>query len=276
MISSDAYLIIIGAMKAGTTTLFNHLATHPQISPSKVKEPDFFLDPSSGDAAASQYERLWSFNPAQHVYAMEASTNYAKHISEGVPERMSAYGLKPKFIYVLRDPLDRIESEHNFLVRTKTKWPISIGNASSVQCSNYIHYIDMYEQVFGEGSIQLIDFEELVQRPLDIVNMILRSLNLDELEALEEGRNDNATASRSPLEAQLIGPFRPLVSRIPDRQKATLTGMMRPLISRMSGKTPYQKLTPSQRHDIQETLAPGMARLAARGEIDVAKWGFET
>ena len=34
--------LIIGAMKCGTTTLFNHLACHPQLAASRVKEPSFF------------------------------------------------------------------------------------------------------------------------------------------------------------------------------------------------------------------------------------------
>ena len=36
------YILIIGAMKCGTTTLFDLLAQHPQIAPCKPKEPGFF------------------------------------------------------------------------------------------------------------------------------------------------------------------------------------------------------------------------------------------
>ena len=38
----ERYALIIGAMKAGTTTLFDHLAAHPAVAPSHPKEPGFF------------------------------------------------------------------------------------------------------------------------------------------------------------------------------------------------------------------------------------------
>src|SRR4051812_6929253 len=37
--------IVIGAPKAGTTSLFEYLRTHPQIHLPKWKETNFFLDP---------------------------------------------------------------------------------------------------------------------------------------------------------------------------------------------------------------------------------------
>ena len=38
----DSYILIIGAMKSGTTSLFATLAQHPQIAPAHPKEPGFF------------------------------------------------------------------------------------------------------------------------------------------------------------------------------------------------------------------------------------------
>ena len=39
----DRFAFIIGAMKAGTTSLFEILSQHPQVCPSKTKEPDYFI-----------------------------------------------------------------------------------------------------------------------------------------------------------------------------------------------------------------------------------------
>lgn len=49
-IPADAYLLIIGAMKCSTSSLFNYLAPHPSICPCITKEPEFFLN-TSGTAA---------------------------------------------------------------------------------------------------------------------------------------------------------------------------------------------------------------------------------
>ena len=60
---SSSTLIICVAEKAGTTSLFAYLSTHPGVSPSKHKETDFFRSktvdlaaywPLFGDADPSQ------------------------------------------------------------------------------------------------------------------------------------------------------------------------------------------------------------------------------
>src|ERR1700757_1899826 len=38
----DAYVIIIGAMNCGTSSLYTYLAEHPEICPCITKEPEFF------------------------------------------------------------------------------------------------------------------------------------------------------------------------------------------------------------------------------------------
>ncbi len=59
---------IIGAPKAGTTSLHNYLSEHPQIQMSAVKEPNFFaphlnpVDEQRRISQLDQYEQL--FDPA--------------------------------------------------------------------------------------------------------------------------------------------------------------------------------------------------------------------
>jgi hypothetical protein len=133
----------------------------------------------------------------------------------------------------------------------------------------------MYERVFGEGSVYVVDFGDLVKQPLEEVNKLLQWLEADQVDTLEEARNDNSTASRSPLESSVIGPIRPILAKMPDRYKTTLAQIFRPMFSKVSRKPKHEKLTEQQRQDIHNQLAPGMARLAQRGMVDVSKWGFE-
>ena len=107
--------LIVGAMKCGTTSLFEHLARHPEICASARKEPMFFArDDWTGDMA--DYRQLWpDFDPARHLYALEASTGYSKWPDlPDVPPRIrdfaAEHGTSFKFIYILRDPLKMIAS----------------------------------------------------------------------------------------------------------------------------------------------------------------------
>lgn len=79
VIPNDAYVLIIGAMKAGTTSLYRYLEQHPKVSGAVVKEPEFFLRNQGHAVKAERYSDLWpTFDPEHHDYALEASTGYSK------------------------------------------------------------------------------------------------------------------------------------------------------------------------------------------------------
>ena len=54
------YILIIGAMKSGTTTLYDLLAAHPAIVGARVKEPGFFAFEDSWAEGFSYYEGLFT------------------------------------------------------------------------------------------------------------------------------------------------------------------------------------------------------------------------
>jgi hypothetical protein len=77
-IPKDAYAIIIGSMKCGTSSLYSYLEGHPEICPAVGKEPEFF---SENQAITVQVDN-YSVNDSVHKYALEASTGYTKYPSE--------------------------------------------------------------------------------------------------------------------------------------------------------------------------------------------------
>ena len=113
-IPKDAYAIIIGSMKCGTSSLYSYLAQHPEICPAASKEPEFFSENQGHGVKVEKYEDLWNFGMSVHRYALEASTGYTKYPMEpNVAKNIRDYGIKPKFIYVIRNPFDRIQSHQD-------------------------------------------------------------------------------------------------------------------------------------------------------------------
>src|SRR5262249_47769756 len=108
-IQPDAYVMIIGAMKSGTSSLYHYLTQHPEICACVKKEPEFFsAHQLHRYQNVSDYQDLWTFNPAVHRLALEASTGYTKYPEEiDVPRKIHDYGLRPKFIYLVRNPFER-------------------------------------------------------------------------------------------------------------------------------------------------------------------------
>jgi hypothetical protein len=108
--------VILGAQKAGTTTLFDLLARHPFVLTSCIKEVHFFdLQQARGldwyrahFPLARQAENLGS--PGLHPVVLEASPYYLFH--PAVPARLTRVLPHARLIVLLRDPVARAWSHY--------------------------------------------------------------------------------------------------------------------------------------------------------------------
>jgi len=102
--------IIISAMNSGTTSLYNYLKAHPEINPSRPKEPSFFIQDRFSTKGLAWYKSIFK---GLGRYTFEASANYSKrHLFPGVPKRMHQVLPEVKLIYLLRDPIERAKSHY--------------------------------------------------------------------------------------------------------------------------------------------------------------------
>lgn len=274
VIRNDQYLLIIGAMKAGTTTLFHYLSQHEKICSAEIKEPEYFSSfRKQKNLEIARYEDLWKFDPHRHDFAMEASTGYSKPSDLTVPRRIYEHGLRPKFLYILRDPFERIESHFNFESRSRRRQVRgnSILKEGIIQTSNYAKVIDCYVSTFGQNSLYLIDFDDLSKKPLETVNKILEFAGLDELVELRDVGAKNPTdyqmtfveaSTRRFLQRYAVG--------APQSVRKYGKSILR-LIPKAGKKT---VLTVDQREQVYCKLRDGMKILNERYGVDVAKWGF--
>lgn len=181
----DDFVIILGAMKSGTTTLFRYLRSHPEIAGCKRKEPSFFSSNRRWNLGRDYYLKLWPrFDPARHRYALEASPEYTKApYVTNVARRMRAFGARFRFIYILRDPVDRVESHiiHN----------IGMGRADlgigfdhrlfqrAIDVSRYAYQLDAFRQDFDDAQILLLDFDDLKSNPVRVMERCVGFLGID-------------------------------------------------------------------------------------------------
>jgi hypothetical protein len=105
----DPGFLIIGAQKAGTTSLHAYLAAHPEVSPSTVKEVHYF--DLSYHRGRRWYRAHFRRLRAGQKLAGEASPYYLYHPL--VPRRVAVDLPEAKLIAVLRDPVERAFSHHN-------------------------------------------------------------------------------------------------------------------------------------------------------------------
>jgi hypothetical protein len=162
------YAIIIGAMKSGTTTLHCNLAQHPEIVTGTEKELDFFKRRKKPDVAS--YEALFpSLDKSRHAYTLDSSPNYTKTRKWSfAPRRIAALPGRKRLIYILRDPVARIDSHiaHNV---AEGRWTVNDWSMTHVlDISAYARQLAKFEKVGLLGDVLLLDFAELCVDPVGV------------------------------------------------------------------------------------------------------------
>lgn len=112
--------LIIGAAKAGTTSLFSTLAEHPQVCPASVKETRFFSDDARFARGMAWYRREYFGHAAGQPVWLDASPAYltwSDKVAPRVAAAAAAGELAPRFIAILRDPVRRAYSHYCHRVR---------------------------------------------------------------------------------------------------------------------------------------------------------------
>jgi hypothetical protein len=185
----DNFGLIIGSMKSGTTSLFEYLSQHPQIAACAYKEPNFFAFDWHWNKGFEWYLNLWEdWDQQQHKLALEASTNYSKsHLYPDSVTRIKSiedkYKVKFKFIYLVRDPIERIESHYTYAMTTNLSVEfkkISEGiDEDLVETSKYAKQISDFSHNFHNSQILVLKFDEFKNNPHKIVQQVCRFLEID-------------------------------------------------------------------------------------------------
>jgi hypothetical protein len=155
--------MIIGAQKAGTTSLAAQLSEHPGICFSRVKEPGYFNNAEDWEAGLDGYHQLYV--PEDGQICGEASTMYTSLPQwEHTHSRLYAYNPALKLIYIMRQPVERVISNYSHrLVRGLVKAPPEVAifdDPVYINRSRYKVQITPYLELFGREKVLLLVFEE--------------------------------------------------------------------------------------------------------------------
>lgn len=271
----DNFCLIIGSGKCGTTSLFSYLAQHPQISACSLKEPGFFSEDQIFNKGIDWYYKLWNWNPSQHKIALEASTSYTKiPFFNNVPKQIyqSQIQAKFKFIYLMRNPIEKIESHFRYSGKlVPESHQIEPG---LIETSRYAYQIDEYYKQFPAENILLLKFEELKDNPFRLLNKVCQFLEIDESWNFQNlDKVYNASKDRvfdDPIwqalkQVKLLYTF---AKYIPDEYKNSLhhlLGQRRQL---------NHQLSIEQRNFILCKLQNDLQKLNRKYGIDLENWGI--
>ena len=175
-------LVVIGAQKCGTSGLHYHLGLHPEISMSKPKELNFFIEERNWPRGADWYSG--HFDPDATVRG-ESSPNYTAYPHHlGVPERMHSMIPDAKLIYVVRDPLLRIASHwvHNYAKRREKgdlAATLAHPNTSYLIRSQYHMQLQQFLRYYDMDQILVFQQSDFRRQRADSLRTIFEFLGVD-------------------------------------------------------------------------------------------------
>ncbi len=161
--------VIIGAMKCGTSTLHAQLAAQPQFFMSEPKEPNFFSNDEIYANGEDWYRSLFKGAPEGAIKG-ESSTHYTKLPTyPKTIERLAALIPDAKFIYVMRDPVERLVSQY---IHEWTQGAITCSIDEAIEkhpeligYSRYAYQLEPWVTRFGRERILTVAFEEMTANP---------------------------------------------------------------------------------------------------------------
>jgi hypothetical protein len=193
--------LIIGAMKCGTTQLFHTLATHPEVTASALKEPNFFVDnPNVGNwwRGPEWYASLFREVPGLRL---EASTAYTKdYLDPGVAVRIRSFCPDAKLIFLFRDPVDRAISHYlHSVTEQREERPLHEAlldlKSNYVRLSLYYQQLRAYLERFPRNQMFVLQAECSWRAPDESLSEIQRFLEID-VKPLTLSPNRHSTADR--------------------------------------------------------------------------------
>ena len=272
-------LIVIGAAKAGTTSLHNYLDLHPEVVMSQDKEMRFFTDPD----CSSWLGRYQDYFAAGTRYRGESTPQYTKWpLFPGVADRIAELSPDARLIYLVRDPVARSIAEY---VEEAT-WGVMAGDIDVhladaeapynrlVAPSRYATQLRELHRRIDPDRILVVDLDTLASRPAESLARIFGFLDLPAIELDEEAlRPRNAYGSKGVLPGWYRALRRPalirLAHRLPTERLSSLRSFVRNRVSK-----PVQRPEPADEtiSRLREVLAPEMDDLRAMTGLDFAGW----
>jgi hypothetical protein len=270
--------LIIGAAKAGTTSLYHYLRQHPDIYMSPVKEPAYYASAGAGTEPGSrairthaEYERLFEAATTQRARG-EASSQYLN--DKGAPDRIAADLRDVRLIVSLRNPVDRAYSSYlgRLAFGTERRRADEALRRGTYYFDSSLYYAPLtrYFTRFDRTRIKVLLFDEFVADASATVQDVCDFLGVERDFAFDPSvKYGSAMAARSPAVSTLFWTIAHAVRRhLPESLRNTgLAGRAQHLLVR-----PPDPLPAAIRRQLQNDFRDDLLRTEALIGRSLAGW----
>jgi Sulfotransferase domain len=191
--------LIVGAAKAGTTSLYEYLRQHPEVHMAPDKEPHYFVN-DYGYPNADVYLRLFEQGKDKKARG-EASTGYL--YSPESPAWIKQVLGSVRIIIMLRNPAERAFSLYGWMImdgyedattfeEALRREPERQADEGFIRCNpeffpDYLYFasglyceqVKRYYDTFGPDQVKVWLFEDLVKEPQRVCAETFEFINVD-------------------------------------------------------------------------------------------------
>lgn len=176
--------VCIGASKCGTTSLHYYLHTHPELGLPRSKEVHFFLDPGNWHRGQEWYRKQF---PRRQVLVESFGGGYTHYpLQQGVAQRMHEILPHGKFIYMVRDPVERMISRyvHNVCAFIEQREPVDAFSGDPLENlyiseSLYCTQLSQFLKYFDDDRFLIVDYDSFKDRRMETLGEIFQFLGVE-------------------------------------------------------------------------------------------------
>jgi hypothetical protein len=289
-------VFILGAAKAGTTTLFEQLRQLPAVYFPFSKEPLFFSQDGMYDNGLSWYADTFYKEAKGYAARGDASPHYLYWSEKVAPRLAQAYPEPPKMIVLLRDPVARAYSWYWNMVREgnetlpfeealvceaerlQTNWTALEKQGSMkygyVQGSRYATQLKPFLDAFSRENFHFVLYDDLKDDLQTILQGVLQFLGLDDEQRRFEQVQSNPAAMPRSMNLQRwlrrqstwrewLKPIIPIKARYQMKEK---------LLQMNLRESSYPPINPKTAAELRDQLADEVMQLQDIIKRDLRGW----
>jgi hypothetical protein len=259
--------VVIGAMKAGTTSLYEYLRAHPEIFMATPKELHFFAASKNWKLGPGWYEAKFAAAGAA-VARGEISPSYSQaDVFPGVAERVHAMLPGARIVYLVREPIARLQSMYlHQIANGRERRPIVQAvreHAMYVNASRYAWQLDFYLAHYPREQIHVLATESMRSDRDATLSELYRFLGVDPgfvpPSEAERGRTEDKRVRSAGLRrVTRLAPVRAAARLVPAGIRRRARTLTTSAIDPARAELPDDLVA-----ELRERLAPDVARLEA-------------
>ena len=297
-------VVIAGAQKSGTTSLFHWLADHPDVCGSNVKEARYLMDPDTfffkkasnfRDHGFEGYEAYFRHcEGSSPTVVLEGTPTYL--YQRTAPEVLSQLDPVPDVIFVFRNPSERAYSHFRYFKDTKARIARGVsfrqfvtlaleedpvltkmtteGASRIIANSRYADYVPLWFERFPRDRLHFFLFEDMTRDQRSFVRGIAERVGLraDFFETYEFKKWNESFRIKHP---RVHGIRRELGRHLPAGVRDRLKSATAPAYARLNVETGRSRRTQDELDvigELDEYFEPLNERLAELTDLDLTAW----